>query len=580
MDKKDHEKGRLASDEIEFLKAGKVVDSLIKTLKNIMIYPEDNPIPAEQKRRFFEKFSEFLDDYGELSLEVRYAQLHYKGHMIYQDYNEKEGLAHSMHQAGISAITFKEGLILNELSDLLNVLRDGFALNSLEDDLVTLLWEYDFDHISYKVIDEFLEEEPDIPLLDHRVSDFKKLDDASSVYYSEVNLPGEKRGEEQEAEQIKVQKSFQNAKVFVEEDVLKIDQLLKKDESYQGMEEVLSVVEEVFSADQELPEFNDAVKVVEKSLDRLLESGEFKSSFRIVQLMHELAEGYKEKFPKRSARLAETVNRAGDSERIKLITSVLNKEENPSLKWAKAYLSSLHWNSIFNILNMLGELNTYPARKLVCDVLAGFGTEHFDMVARGISDHRWYVVRNVVAILGRIGDPRAIPHLKETIKCDELQVRRETIRALELIGGPDAARVLLSAVDDPSPRLRAKTFSLLGKLGEKIATEPLLQITKSRGFKEKSEEEKKAVLFSLAAIGKDEVVETLKKTAKKRSWFGREKDQETKIATIKALGSINTMLAQRALEELCQKGKKQLREISKRTLERRNRETAKQDAAS
>lgn len=573
MDKTDHEEGRLASDEIEILKAGKVVDLLIKTLKNIMIYPEDNPIPAEQKRRFFEKFSEFLDDYGELSLAIRYAQLHYKGHMIYQDYNEKEGLAHSMHQAGISEITFKQGLTLNQLSDLLNVLRDGFVLSSLQDDLVTLLWEYDFDHVSYKVIDEFLEEVPEIPLLDHTFSDFKKLDDASSVYYSEVNLPGQKGAEEQKEEQIKVQKSFQNAKVFVEEEVLKIDHLLKKDESYQGMEEVLSVIEEVFSPEEEFPEFNDTVKVVERSLDRLLENGELKSSFRIVQLMQELAESYKEKSPKRSARLAETVHRAGDSERIKLITSVLNKEENPSLKWAKAYLSSLHWNSIFNILNMLGELNSYPARRIACDVLAGFGTEHFDMVARGISDHRWYVVRNVVGILGRIGDPRAIPHLKETIKYDELQVRRETIRTLELIGGPEAARVLFLAVDDPSPRLRTKTFNLLGKLGEKIATEPLLQITKSKDFKEKSEEEKKAILFSLAAIGKDEVVEALKKTAKKRTWFGREKDQETKILAIKALGSINTMRAQRALEELCQKGKKQLREISKRTLERRNRET-------
>lgn len=576
MDRMNLEKGLLGSDEAEFLRVGKIVESLIKTLKNIMIYPQDNPIPQEQKKRFFEKFSEFLDDYGELKLEVRYSQISYKGEMIHQDYKQKEGLAYSMHRDGISEITFKAGLNLRELSDLLEVFKRGLTLSTMEDDLVTLLWEHDFEHISYKVVDEFLGEEPEIPLLDKSVSDSNQPDNLSSVYRSEIDLPEEKGTEGNEEEQAVVQKSLQNVKRFVEEEVIKIDHLLEKDEGYDGMGNVLSIMEEILSPQTELPEFKETTTLMETTLNRLLEDGDFESSFRVVKLFRELERGYRETSPQRSSRLVQAINRAGDSVRIKLVGAALDRDEKLDLKWAKAYLSSLHWNSILNILNMLGELKNYPARRMVSDVLAFFGKDHLQMVARGISNHRWYVVRNVVGVLGKIGDTKAIPYLRETIKHDEFRVRRETVRSLELIGGFEALKVLLLALDDSSSRIRIKAFSLLGKAGQKIAFEPILRMAKSKDFKEKSEEEKKAILFSLAEIGKDQAVGVLKKIAKKRSWFARGRDQQTKILAVKALGIINTTQARDLLEELSRKAKKELRQISKNTLERLDRQMAKE----
>jgi HEAT repeat protein len=576
VEEEHFEKELQVLNEAEYLKAKKVVEFLIKTLKNIMIYPDDNPIPQEHKRRFFQKLTEFLDDYQELQLEIRPAQFYYKGEMIYQDQSEKDGLAYSMYRDGINEMTFKKDLTLEELSDLMEIFRVGVGTTSLEDDLVTMLWENDFDHISYKVIEEFLGEDAGTSFLDNAFSDFEKLEENFSVYYAEINLPEDKRSEVEQKEKIRVQNTLRNVKSFVKDEVIKIDQLLKKDESYDGIKEVLSVVEEIIFKEKELPEFNETVKVMEKTMDRLLENGDFEPSYKVIQLLEDLEQTYKEKSPQRSSRLSDAINRAGDSERIKLMISVLNKKGNLDLEGAKAYLTSLNWNSIFNILNMLGELDTYPARKMVCDVLADFGKEHFEMVARGISDHRWYVVRNVVWILGKIGSPKAIPYMKDTIKHDELQVRREAIRALELIGGPEAAQILLLALDDPSPRIRIRAVSLLGKTKEITVLEPLLQIIKDKGFKYKSEEEKKAYLFSLAEIGGDQVVLDLKRIIKKGNWLFREKDPESKILAIKALGSINTSDAKNALEELSRKGKKQLRETSQKILDRLNRHLEKE----
>lgn len=571
------EKDVLASDQTEVLNVKKLVELLIKTLKSTMIYPEDNPIPQEQKRKLFQRITQLLDENDQLRLEVINSQLYYKGEFIYQDTKENEGLVFSLHRDGISEITFKKDLTLQELSDLLEVFKIGAGSSSLEDDLVTMLWENDFNHISYKVIEEFIGMDTGTSMLDYAFSDFEEIEKRLRVLYSEIDLSEGVESKRDEQERMKVQNTFQNVKNFVKDDVIKIDQLLKKDENYDGIEAVLSVLEEIFVQDKDIPEFNESVKVVEKTMDQLLEKGDFRSSYKVIQLLEELGQTYKDKSPQRSSRLAESLNRAGDSERIKLVSSALNKEGELDLEWAKAYLNSLNWNSIFNILNMLGELKTYPARKMVCEVLADLGKERFEMVARGLTDHRWYVVRNVVGILGKIGDPKALPYLKDTIKHDEVKVRRETIRTLELIGGPESAQVLLLALNDPSPRLRIKAINLLGKIGEKNVLEPLLNIVKEKDFKKKSEEEKKAYLFSLVGIGKDQVVQDLKKIIRKGRWFVREKDMETKILTIKALGLVNTPESQNALKELSQKGKKQLREISRRALERIDRQFSKED---
>jgi HEAT repeat protein len=563
-------KGLSSLDEAELLRAKKVVESLIKALKNLMIYPEDNPIPQEQKRRLLQQFSEFLGDYDELKVEIKPSQLCYKGEQIYQDHKENEGLVYCMHRDGIREFAFKKELTYKELSDLLEVFRAGVTSPSLEDDLVTMLWENDFDHIGYQVIDEFIVEETTVNLQQQTPTDFEKID------YSEISLPEEEKTQEDREEKIKVQNILQNIKNFVKEEVIAIDELLEKDESYDGIGETLSVLEEIFSQEVELPEFNEMVTVIEKTMDRLLGEGEFEPSFKIIQLMEELGQGYMEKSPQRATRLAGAVNRAGDSERMKLVSSVLNEKEGLDLKWTKAYLGSLKWNSIFNILNMLGELNTYPLRRMACDVLVDFGRENLDMVARGINDHRWYVVRNVIGILGKIGDPKAISYLKDTIRHDELQVRRETIRALEIIGGPEAAQILVLALDDLSPRIRIRAANLLGKMRDNRALGPLLQVVKDKEFKNKSEEEKKAMLFSVAEMGADQVVMELKKIIKKKSWFDREKYLETRILAVKALGLINSPVAQDTLGELSRKGRGQLREISKRVLERLNRQLTKE----
>ncbi len=81
----------------------------------------------------------------------------YQGKVVYESQDVKESLAFVFFKDGVRELQFSKGLEFREIFDFLNVVRKSDFLNRMEDDLVTLLWEKDFSHITFTTVDEFLE---------------------------------------------------------------------------------------------------------------------------------------------------------------------------------------------------------------------------------------------------------------------------------------------------------------------------------------------------------------------------------------------------------------------------------------
>src|SRR3972149_9255861 len=65
---------------------------LVRTLKTLFLYPQNNPIPQEFKRNLFEKFSQYLDEYEELKLVAEQNKLLLLGGMVHEDSGGEEGV--------------------------------------------------------------------------------------------------------------------------------------------------------------------------------------------------------------------------------------------------------------------------------------------------------------------------------------------------------------------------------------------------------------------------------------------------------------------------------------------------------
>jgi len=314
---------------------------------------------------------------------------------------------------------------------------------------------------------------------------------------------------------------------------------------------------------------------VERILGTLINMTDFHSAAKMVRGLKRF-EKMMQKSPEhtdplkknKAERTRKVVDGAGEEENIKRISQILNEREITEFSTVKEYLFSLNWNSISPIIHMLGDLKGFLARRMVCEVLMEKGKDHPELLGEGTSDKRWYVVRNVVFVLGTIGSERGSKFLKQVIHHPDLRVRREVVTALFKIPGSEAGTLLISSLKDKDKRIRILALRGLAQRKEKEAMPVLMNILGDDQFKDKAPEEKKNMLESFATIAKGEAISFLVKMVNKRSWLKRDKHNETRIFAIGALSLIDAPEAKAALVQLSKKRNKAIRQACQYALQR------------
>jgi len=445
-----------------------------------------------------------------------------------------------------------------ELISFLEIISRCLKTVLHEDDMVTLLWEKELSHIKLLVVDEFLSE--DLTDLPQPVGD-KNL---KSLYYSEIELEDKEEKRKEIPTRIEIERFVRDLDLIPEKELKELKILLEKDKNFDPLKELFSVLQEIFWGEREFPDFSETVKIMEKLLDSLVSQGDFYLASEVLFMLKQMERSQVEKAQSnRSERIKETINRAGDKERIKALTQILNQKTKSDLFSARKYLSLLNLNAIPHLVDMLAELEYFPARRVVCTVLENVDEKNIDLLGKGIYDRRWYVVRNIVGILGRIGSSGALPYLKKAIIHQDIRVRKETLDALTAIEGKEVAQLLLKTLEDPEERLRIKATKLLGQKQAQEAVDPISGILRRKDFRDRSKAEKEALLKAWANLGKDEAIPLLRKLVLKRTWLRREKQRETSSLALKALASIDTSLSQDNLKELCTRGNRKIRQQAK-----------------
>jgi hypothetical protein len=536
-----------------------ITNLLIKTLKIFCIYPADNPIPKEFKNNLFKKLSVYLQENEELKFRVAQSQLLYKDKVVVKEEKKDEGISFAFYRDGIREIAFQKGMDQEELFAFLEIISRGLKSTLPEDDLVTLFWEKELAHIKFLVVDEFLSEElVDLPQPVGE-KDLKKL------YYSEVNLEGKTENLKELPHKIEVDRFLRDLDLVPEKELEELKTLLEKDESFEPLKESFAVLEEILFSEKEYHEFSETVKLFEKLLDSLIGQGDFYLASELLLLLKNLEKTEADTGQSnRTIRIKEAVDRAGDKERMRILTQILNQKISLDLFSVKKYLSLLSWNSIPDFVDMLGELENFASRKMVCSILENVGEKNINLLSKGIYDRRWYVVRNIVGIFGRISSPLALPYLKKTIAHEDIRVRKETLEALSHIEGKEGTSILLNVLADPDERLRLKAAKVLSqRLPTQEALDYVSALFLRKDFRDKNRVEKETLLETWAKIGKDEAIPLLKKLILKKVWFKREKQTETSSLALKSLASIGTPLSQESLKEFSLKSKKKIQKQAK-----------------
>jgi HEAT repeat protein len=271
----------------------------------------------------------------------------------------------------------------------------------------------------------------------------------------------------------------------------------------------------------------------------------------------------------RGCLLAAALAAAIDAETSASLTRVALDETSPLVANAVEILSR---TSVPQVVQDLAEEESRPRRARLIGLLKEIAARSWRPLLAVLDDPRWYVVRNVVSILGEVADDEALPEMLRASCHHDARVRKEAVRALARFGAPESERRILSALADGDRRVRIAAVHALSALQGNDASDALVKLCeKSPPYQAVTEEVRQEAILGLARSGSSEAYAVLARLLGKKGILGRGETVEVRVAAARALGSVGTPDAIALLAELARKdSRERVREAAALALQRRD----------
>ncbi len=292
--------------------------------------------------------------------------------------------------------------------------------------------------------------------------------------------------------------------------------------------------------------------------DLWMRSEDLGSALDLMRKAERLGDSSASMVKARGERLAEALARAGSDKVFKKLTDLLlNGSDQATLEAAEILKRGGNRSATFLIERLAEEENRSHRARLVM-LLKDMGKGSSSPFVSRLEDSRWFLVRNVVGILGDIGDPGVLPELKSVAAHGDPRVRREVVRTFARFGTAECEELIVAAVTDEDRGVQITAVNALATLKGRRSLSALADVAKKAGpFDEISAEVRQEAIASLGKIGAPEVVHVLREIITRRGFLGPTEPTEVRVAAAKALGALRAPEALTLLKDLSEKDPRQ-----------------------
>jgi HEAT repeat protein len=534
--------------------------SLSKGVRASRQYPPHHQIPTQFKTLFFRKLRNFFESAEVLAVRVTHETLFVEDEVIFKGATASENIAGLLHRDGIRYLEISSSITEEEASSLFEAFVTCSGRDEGAEDIVNLFWQVGFEHVTYDVIDVF------------EVSETQELreefDSTRRPAIADDILPIDNETESLELPKTLAER-FTDWAVYSSEETATLREMAESDRAVDAKSQVVELLLLMCESSDSPQDTSQIVEALQSIFDKTIQSANFPRMTIILHKIQDLLESGEVESPMAKKRLSDFVFRCGDSLRIKMIVEALNRHEDLDLRPAKQYLSELGWESFNHLLWMLGELAFHPARKMVCDLLVEKGLDKIDLLGSAVFDSRWYLVRNVVWVLGETGHARALGFLRRVAAHPDLRIRIEVVRALGKISDPARVELLLALTQDEDENIRTMVAEELGRTKSESAFIGLREIVLSKDFFDAPPTEMRKLIDAMVASGGVAAVETVRELLDRSPLFNRAPIRRLQDAALPALRHSATPEAIELLTRLANDRKSRYSLTAKRLLAQR-----------
>jgi hypothetical protein len=533
-----------------------IIQSLIKAKKTLRMYPANNPIYLKTLEDLYSRFEDFFHHADSLSFKIKQHSIFHDSEEVYQNPEKEDNLALFFFKDGLRELTFKRGLLQEELEGFLKVMAMDFDSENVDDDVVTLLWEKDFHNIQYVVDDSILldsdgeaYETEAVSAAKRKVSDIEGL---MRAYVDEFSDEG--------ASDLSV--------IPVSDKDLQILMKELDSDSSNKIDKLTAILFEMLYHDEDVTGIMEsAVQFLKETIKFALREGNVGAVVRAMKRAKEIF-GDPSSTEEMKKHIGKVLLYLGTDDVISMLYEILDADVELDDEIFKGFLALLDKRAILPFVKLLGEVKTLRGRKKVMEALVFLGRQDIKTLASSLGDQNWLIVKDVISILKRIRDKGAIEYLLKAMTTEDIRIRKEIIRAIAEIGGTEILKPLKEYLGDSDIGVRIEAARALGKVGSIGAKRIILERISNRTFKEKDFEEKKIFYEILSRWNDTEVFDFLIGTLKRGSFLWWDKYYDEKACAAFCLGLLGNKDALPYLQKYADSKNKLLKEFAHSAMRR------------
>lgn len=528
--------------------AQNIIQEVLKAKKQLILYPANNPVYIKTFEDTFQKFNRFFEFNDELTLKINPNEIFFSNEKIYENPHKDDNLALFFFKDGLRELTFIKDFTREEFKDFMTILNTDFENVAINDDVVTLLWEKNFEHIKYIADESFLlDEEEDLQQ--------RFYENVKDKLYSDEDLMKAYRDGMKAVEE--------KPNITVQVNDLDLQYISKdiEEEKRPKIDKVTKILIEILKLWKDKGFFSEAVDFMCNALLFCVRSGYFGRAEQIVRSVKNLLE--KSDLDKGKSRTLNKLLTFINSESfIREIGNTIDKEGGIEEEQLSAFIIHMDRSAVPVFMQLLGEMQTIKGRRRLIEILSSLGNLDIDSIVKGLYDNRWYVVRNVILILGKIADRTAFQHLVNILSHPEERVRKEIIKVMGSIESFNILPHLKKALNDPDTSVRITTARTLGSVKSEGAKKILLSELSNKSFLLKDFTEKKEFYEAITNWGNQDIKEFLRARLDKKGFWRKTRHYEARACAAYAIGLMGDKDAIPSLQKAQESKNKKLQKFS------------------
>jgi len=539
--------GPVPTDILLPSQVAELINSLVKALRAYHMYLPNNPIYQRASDHLRIAFQPIWATLDELVLTIAETDFVWEGQVVYHQLNKSDSVAWGLFKDGMRSLTIRRGAELDELPRFLEAInRARFLPADASDDLLTLLWEQEFEFLKYEFVEFFGDAGGGMP---EQTGSYPTGGAEAEATARDRRAAAAEEAPPRPKGVIDLDE-FDSTLYFLDESEINQVAAAVEDEYRRDVRlAALNILFDLYELQGEESVRSEILAILESLFPNFLNARDFRTAATVLRECRVLIQRTQGLPSAHAARLDGFVAKLSEPAIVTQLVQSL--DEVPALAGEATVaevLQELRATALEPLLTWLPALSSPALRKKLEEVADHLAETHPDEVLRILRAADSEALAAVVALCGRLQLTQAVPGLGETVAHRDPAVRLASVQALAQLGTPAALGFVEQRLEDEDRAVRLAAVRVVGARGYKGAQRRIEAVVLGNSVGQMDLTEKMAFFEAYGAIAGASGLKPLSALLLSRGLLRRKESPETRACAAIALGRIRTPDAREVLQ--------------------------------